>query len=461
MKFIEKLKPLNKYSAAVSFLSLEVFAILAFSFSGSYVLFGSLSLAVCLLLLLFNIGEIKATGLSTIGFFIIPVFLYTLLTALGIYSRGHALLGNFSVAEVVFIPLGLLPMAFSGYLLSLDKSFKLQTFLLVVYGALTAITVVNMIVNLVNFGAFYTVIYSDYSMYYNGQLSDTLVKDMAYTLEGFKLIEVKMSHYVLYPGLLFSSIAMIPYLKFKEAKKTFIAYCGFAFIGLLAIVLFPSVIGAFAIGFNLLIAGIVLLCKKVEKARKPVKIGVTIIGVLGILFFFMMFINQQVNPPLFTGVKFFDKLFNTNRIARIYNPMVNNLFSDKFLGFIYYFPFAGSDPFLYDLTGSFFFDNFMTSGVIGNIAFVMMMVLAIFGFKRYFLSKNSEFSIKSALFTLVSFYFGYSFLFSDGQYGIFYDIRKPIFLTSTFMIVLFICAYVYSANPKEVKKEEKENEVKA
>ena len=141
--------------------------------------------------------------------------------------------------------------------------------------------------------------------------------------------------------------------------------------------------------------------------------------------------------------------------------MVNNLFSDKFLGFIYYFPFAGSDPVLYDLTGSFFFDNFMTSGVIGNIAFVMMMVLAIFGFKRYFLSKNGEFSIKSTLFTLVSFYFGYSFLFSDGQYGIFYDIRKPIFLTSTFMIVLFICAYVYSANPKEVKKEEKENEVKA
>ena len=141
--------------------------------------------------------------------------------------------------------------------------------------------------------------------------------------------------------------------------------------------------------------------------------------------------------------------------------MINHIFSDKFLGFIYYIPYAGADPVLYDLTGSWFFDNFMTSGVIGNAAFVIMMILAIFGFKRYFLSEKGEFSIKSALFTLVSFYFGYSFLFSDGQYGIFYDIYKPIFLTSTFMIVLFICSYVYSANPKEEKKEEISNEKEA
>ncbi len=461
MKFIDKLKGLNKYSAAISFLSLEVFAILAFSFSGSYVLFGSLSLAVFLLLLLFNIGQIKSSGVSTIGLFMIPVFLYTLLTALGIYSRGHVLLGNFSIAEIIFVPLGLLPIAFSGYLLSIDKTFKISTFLLVIYGALMAITIINLFVNLVNFGAFYTVIYKDYSMYYNGQLSSTLVKDMAYTLEGFKFIEVKMSHYVLYPGLLFSSIATLPFLSPKKETKKFVIYGVFAFVGLLALILVPSKIGLFAIIFNLVIAGLVLLCKKVPASRKIVKVTVGAIFVLGVLLFLVMFINQQANISFISNNALLNKFFNTNRFVRIYNPLINHLFSDKFLGFIYYIPGEGMDPVLYDLSGSFFFDNFMTSGVIGNIAFIAMMVFSIFGFKRYFLSEKGEFSIKSTLFTLVSFYFGYSFLFSDGQYGIFYDIRKPIYLTSTFMIVLFICAYIYSSNPKVENKEVVNNEKQA
>ena len=126
---MNKLKLLNRYSAAITFLAFEFFALIAFNYSGSFVLFGALSLALCVLLVIFNIGEIKSKGLSNVALFFIPIFIFTLLTAVGNYNTVHTkVFGHFSWAETVFIPLGLLPMAFNGYLLSIDKNFKLNIF---------------------------------------------------------------------------------------------------------------------------------------------------------------------------------------------------------------------------------------------------------------------------------------------------------------------------------------------
>ena len=54
---MNKLKALSKYSIAITFLALEFFALMAFNFSGSYVVYGSLALALMVLLILFNIKE--------------------------------------------------------------------------------------------------------------------------------------------------------------------------------------------------------------------------------------------------------------------------------------------------------------------------------------------------------------------------------------------------------------------
>ena len=64
MKFTEKLKKLTKFAPVVSFLALEVFAILAFSLGNNFVLFGSLSLALFVILLIFSYGEVKREGLE-------------------------------------------------------------------------------------------------------------------------------------------------------------------------------------------------------------------------------------------------------------------------------------------------------------------------------------------------------------------------------------------------------------
>ena len=136
MPEFRKLSKLHRFGAAISFLAMEIFALIAFSFGSSFVLYGALSLALLILLILFNIKEIKVDGISSIAFFFLPLFLFTIITAFGIYSRSHAYRGDYSTAELVFIPLGILPISFCGYMLRIDKTFKISTFLLVIYSAL-------------------------------------------------------------------------------------------------------------------------------------------------------------------------------------------------------------------------------------------------------------------------------------------------------------------------------------
>ena len=156
---MNKLKALSKYSIAITFLALEFFALMAFNFSGSYIVYGSLALALMVLLILFNIKEIKANGLSNTAFFFFPLVLFTLLTAISGYMLPHLSVGDFNHAELVFIPLGILPIAFVGYMLSIDPNFKLKNLLIVIFGALGIYVLLNFLVNLIYLGAFYTVIY--------------------------------------------------------------------------------------------------------------------------------------------------------------------------------------------------------------------------------------------------------------------------------------------------------------
>ncbi|MBO4667245.1 MAG: hypothetical protein J5666_03860, partial [Bacilli bacterium] len=237
---MNKLKALSKYSAAITFLAFEFFALMAFNFSGSFVLFGSLSLALAVLLVLFNIKEIKVNGLSNIALFFIPLVLYVLLTTVGNYMMAHTRVGDFSWGELVFIPLGILPMAFVGYLLSIDKHFKIRTFINVIYFALGVYVLVNLIYNLVQFGAFYPIFYKGYYLYYMGLRSEYPVNEFAYTLEGFKFIEAKMGHYVLYPLLLLTSSISLVYFSPKKQKVMFFSYATLTLIALLALVLVPS-----------------------------------------------------------------------------------------------------------------------------------------------------------------------------------------------------------------------------
>ena len=115
MPIKEKIKGLAKYITATSFLALEVFAFIAFSFGANFVLFGSLTLALMTILIIFSLVEIKKRGISDFIYLLFPLFIFGIVTSLGVYMRAHAGVGDFNIAELVFIPICLVSTAICGH----------------------------------------------------------------------------------------------------------------------------------------------------------------------------------------------------------------------------------------------------------------------------------------------------------------------------------------------------------
>ena len=446
---MSRIKLLGKYSAAITFLAFEFFALMAFNFSGSFVLFGALSLALCILLVIFNIAEIKSKGLSNVALFFIPIFLFTLLTAVGNYNVIHTkVFGHFSWGETVFIPLGILPMAFVGYMLSIDKNFKLKTFLTVIYSALAVYVFVNLLYNIINFGAFYPIIYKGYYMYYGGVRSELPVNEFAYVLEGFKFIEVKMAHYTLYPLLLLSSSVMLLYTYPKQERGLFITYLVFTLLAIFALVFIPSLLSLGGIAVVGVLLLIIYFGKRYLKARKVFKYILYIVLGLFIAFylFYVIVVATGINES-FTGL--LSKLFVTNKYSQKVNPILVNLFTgSKFLGFFGNPAGVGVIDEV-SLSGFFIFDTFMTSGVIGALAIFIFIFLGFKAFKKYFHLHKDEFRLQATLLLFLIVFVGYSAFFNDGEYALYYSIYKPIYLTAPFMLMIFIFFYVISKSKME------------
>ena len=453
---MNKLKLFGKYSAAITFLAFEFFALIAFNYSGSFVLFGSLSLALCLLLILFNIAEIKTKGLSNVALFFIPLFLFVLLTAVGNYNTVHTkVFGHFSWAETVFIPLGLLAMAFNGYLLSIDKNFKLKTFITVVFSALAVYVLINFIYNLISFGAFYPLAYKGYYLYYSGIKSELPVNEFAYVLEGFKFVEVKMAHYVLFPLLLLSSSVMLLFTSPKKEKGYFITYLAFTLLALFALIFIPSLLSLGGIIATALLLLVIYLGKTYVKTRKVFKIILFIVlglALLGYLFYVIAVATGMSNS--FTGI--LDRIFNSNRYARRVNPILINLFSSsKFLGF-YGNQTAPSVIDEVSLSGFFIFDSFMTSGVIGAFAIFTFIFLGFKSFKKYFYSHKDEFRLQATMLLFLIVFVGYSAFFNEGEYTLYYNVYKPLYLTSPFILMIFMLSYVICKSRVEIEEAKEE-----
>ena len=463
---MNKLKSLGKYSSAITFLALEIFALLAFNFSGSFVVFGAISLALMVLLIIFNIAEIKVDGLSSVGFYFIPLLLFTLVTCFGQYSAYHVFFHDRTYAELVFIPMGLLPVAFTGYLSSIDKNFKLSKLLIVIFGGLALYTLLNLLVNLVNFGAFYTIRLKDYYLYYSGIKSTLPVNKFAYALEGFKFIEVEMSHYVLYPALLLTSSVMLLYLSPRQEKKSFIVYAVYTFIALLSLILVPSILSLSAIMVIAILLLVIFLGKRFIKARKVFRIILVVSLVLFGIGYFVYLLNNQSFASGISNIiannGLLNRLFNTNPYARSYNPLVTDIFSHIF-GFAYIE--IGVDLIEeMHLSGGMIFDSFLTSGLFGTLALFIYIIFGFKSFKKYFRSHSDRFVEQATMLLFLIVFVGYSAFFNSAEYALYYKVVTPFYMSAPFMIMLFMFAYVFSMTHKpevkEVKEENKNEEVK-
>lgn len=477
---------LSSYGKAVSFLLLEVLAVTSFSLGGSFLFFTILSMVILALIVLVSFRQIKLDGLSSIGFFLFPILIFGIISALSYFKYDpYYSLGNSPL--LFFVPITLCCFAASGYLVNVTGSFKLRHALIVIYSAISLLTLINLFVTMIQFVPFYPLRYSNYYYYYDGVPSPAPIGQMGYFLMGFSLVEVSLQYFCFYPMILLTAFLPLGRMKFKDNKKIYLAYLGFGVLGLLTIILTINKITLLMFFGVAILIGVIALIDKFNINRKALKITAISVSSLAILGLLFVFLNAQDSVGyamrvafirnLTTGNSLFNRLFNSNRFISSYNSILDGLFASivedgsritlKLLGF----PIHGDYVYLFgDMTwkltdsNSFFFDSFFESGLFGTIFFIAFIVLGIRKVIQYYNKSNDNPADKVMVLGFVIISFAYAFVGFDATPYIFSKSVIPFYLNNIFFINLFLFGYCFykveEVKPVKAKEEVKDEQEK-
>ena len=430
------------YSPVVIFLILEVLAFVMFSFGNSYLLYGILGIVSLILITLVTYKEIKVDGVVRSAFFIFPIFVFGLITVLSNYYRVNIYIDT---ATKVFIPIALTVFAATGSILSLNKSFKLSTALIVIYSTLALVTLLNLIMTMAQFVPFYPLIYKDYYMYYGGIKSSVGLENIAYGLVGYQFKEVTIGYYSLFPSLLLTSSIMLFFVSPKKNKWLFITYAGFTLLAFISLLFVPSILSLVTDVIVLIVIAVLVLFSKKILPGKPIKIAVIVLLSLVFIGIILFFLNAQEWSWLagyrnfIASNPFFNKIFNTNYISQNIKDILYNLFTtDKLFGFYF-------SRIVYEIaavpSNCWLFDNLITSGLFGAVFFLFAIVYAILGLIRYMKYSDDEIQHKASLFGLILSYFLVTLVSGDVYYQIFNKQYNFIFVTGPFLVILLLLGY--------------------
>lgn len=449
------------YGIVVAFLCLEVLAFLGLSLGHSFILYGSLSLALALLLLLVTFRQIKKDGIATFAFFLFPLFIYGLLSALSTFVTVSD--GAIGLANGIFIPIALTFISLSGYLVSNIKGFDIQKALLVIYGSLAVFVLVNLIITMIYYVPFYTLIYKDYYIFYDGKPSAAPIGSTAYMLFGFQVLEVSVRYWSLFPTMLTTAAIALFFIKYKENKKVFIAYAVFAALGLISL-LFTVNKYALISDFLLLVvmAGIIVFAK-IPQSRNIIKYIIYVGLGLFLILSIVMFINAQTWGWV-SGIKnaiasnsLLNRLFNTNFLVTGINAILwESLNLGKIFGSFVGVVAGTGYGVNQQLAGTWIFDNVLTSGIFGAIFFDFALFIGLRQMMKYWKNSKDLDVNKYLIMGFVITLFVICGILYDGTPLINSNNLFPIYMFAPFLIALFLISYTF----KEEKAVESQNEEK-
>ena len=435
----------SAFANVVVFFTLEVLAFIAFSLGSSYILFSILSFVLLIFLILVTFRQIKTDGLASFGFFLFPIFIFGVLSALSVFTKDpmFSLGGN-----AFFIPIGMTCFAACGYLVASIKSFSISKALLVIYSALAILTLINLLATMVEFTPFYTLIYRNKFIYYNGDISEVPISEMAFALLGFSISEVSVEYFSLFPSLLLTAVIPLFFLKFKQNKTIFMLYLGYSVLGLFSLLTTVSKTTLISDVLVFVIVLLVLLFSKLNWKGKVLKIVSIIFGSLFLFGLVVLFLNAQEGASgivsslqnFISGNSLLNRLFNTNFLAKSYNKILNTLLITNAEGdFIYLFGFYPT--YNISTSGSWLFDNLMTSGLFGFLFFALFLVLGIRQLLIYYRKSGDNMKDKAMIVAFVFCFFVYSIINFDMTPLIFSRTLSPIYLSGPFLVTLFLFSY--------------------
>lgn len=438
----------SAFGNVVAFFTLEVLAFIAFSLGTSYILYSVLSLVLLVFLLLVTWKQINKDGLATYAFFLFPVLVYGLLSALSSFTWDPL----FSLHGLsFFIPFGMTCFAACGFLASSLKTFKISQALLVIYSAIAVLTLINLLATMIEFTPFYTLIYRGKYIYYDGNISEVSVSGMAFALMGFSVSEVSVEYFSLFPSLLLSAVIPLFFIKFKENKSVFSLYLVYFLLGVISLILTVSKVTLITDFLVAVVVLFVLLFAKLNWKGKVLKIVFIVFLCLFIVGFALVFCNAQTDVSAFKWLQniiannaLLDRLFNSNRFISKYNAILYDVISnDKFFGFYHFAEMT--EGYLNGLypSSSWIFDNFMTSGVFGVVFFAFFLVIGIRRLLKYYRESSDGKMEKALLVCFIFSFLAYSLISYDATPYIFSKEMSPIYLSGPFLVVLFLLSYAF------------------
>ena len=468
---------LTSYGIVVGFLAMEVLAFFSFYLGHSFILYGILSAVLAVLLILVTLRQINKDGIATFAFFLFPLFVFGLLTALSPFNASS--LGKISTAETVFIPIALTFIALSGFLTGYIEKFNIKMTLLIIYGALALFVLINLIITMVYYVPFYTIIYKNSYIFYEGKPSALPIGKMAYMLFGFKATEVKIEYWSFFPSMLLTAVIPLFFIKYKENRRDFILYAVMAGIAFLSLLFTISRITLISDIILVLGIAIIVIAGKFIKSRPVLNVIMISIGIIALLFItIMFFIAQDLSSgfaKIFTGNSFLNRLFVANGLSSRIILVFQDLLNAKY-GFFKLFgaavdvmsfePFYPPNGVIQKLSGFWMFDNIITSGLFGAIFFMFALVL---GVRRLFIYIGRFKEDDSVKYTIAGYTLGFlviSLLLLEVRPLVNSDRMFPFFISAPLLVVIFLLSYVFNKTlslpkkAKEVVEEQPQEEIK-
>lgn len=417
-----------------SFLSLEVLAFVVFGLSNNFIVYAFLGLVLLLGLLFASINELKKKDIISYAYLGFPLIIYSLFLIVSPFANSDFM----SFGERVMVPFGLVSFSLCGYLFSYKKSIKLKNVFLAVYIALFLYTIIGFFYTMIQFEPFYGFTYSNAYIFYDGKPSVVPIGKIAYSLMGFKIQEVSLQYFSLYPALLATSCFALLFINPKKETKLFVLYAIFSLVGFLALIFMSNkfvLISLAALLFVLILLS--LTFKNVIKISILSKI-ILVFEILFSVWFVFFFILSQSSltflDPLrnvLYNIPFFGKVFSLGR----YRVILDGLFTkNKILGCFDVNNIASSESLL--------FDSFSYTGLLGGLAILFIMFFTIHLCLKYLnKNKNEKDGYKYLLVTFVFAYFACSFFNSDATPYVNYANVMLSTLNGPFLLVIFLLGF--------------------
>ncbi|MCR5505795.1 MAG: hypothetical protein K6F07_02240 [Bacilli bacterium] len=443
------------YGIVVVFLCLEILAFLGFSLGQNIILYGCLSAVLFLLVLLVTFRQIQIDGLANYAFFLFPIFIYSLLSAISIFTTESD--GAIGVLNASFVPIALTLFAASGYFITNTKSFDISKAMLVIYASLAVLVFINFVINMIYYVPFYTLIYKNYYIFFNGKPSPEPIGQTARMLFGFQVVEVSVQYWSLYPALLMSSGLGLFFISPKKNRKLFVIYACFAALGFVCLLFTPTRLTLMSEFIMIVALALFLVYVKFPKTHKAFKIAMYVFIVLFIVGFIILFLVSQswsaVNglKSFIAGNKLTNKLFNNGLLnpmkvilweafnkAKIFGSFVGNIASEGYG--VYQGP-----------SGSWIFDNILTSGIFGAAFFMFAFVMGCRQMHKYYVNDKDAMVNKVMLIGFVIALFSITLIGYDATPLINSNRLYPIYMFAPFIIALFLISYTYKNQEKEAQ----------